>query len=184
MKYIIEHLEPKVFDWCLMEYKHISKIVGKQNLMVTNVKAKEVSKLKEFADVRTESVKDLQLKNIGILDPDAPKTLAASDKFDYLVFGGILGDYPPRMRTKIELVVPGAERRNLGKEQFPTDNAVYVAKEIASGKKMSDLKFQDGLTIETGPNEAVDLPFRYVLVNGKPLICKELIEHLKKGEEF
>jgi len=38
--YIIEHLEPKLFPWCMIEYKHISKTVGKSNLWFTNIKQK------------------------------------------------------------------------------------------------------------------------------------------------
>ena len=48
MKFIIEHLEKKLFEWCLIEYEHISKIVGKNNLIITNVKKSDLSKLKSF----------------------------------------------------------------------------------------------------------------------------------------
>ena len=40
MKFIIEHLEPELYDWCLIEYEHISKIVGKENLIFTNINKK------------------------------------------------------------------------------------------------------------------------------------------------
>ena len=36
--YIIEHLEPKIGRWTLIEYAHISKIVGKRSLWFTNIK--------------------------------------------------------------------------------------------------------------------------------------------------
>ncbi len=35
--FIIEHLEPEIGEWTLIEYKHISKIVGKSQLWVTNL---------------------------------------------------------------------------------------------------------------------------------------------------
>ncbi len=44
MKFIIEHLEPELYPWCLIEYKHISKIVGKNNLIYTNIN-KEYKKI-------------------------------------------------------------------------------------------------------------------------------------------
>ncbi|MBI4141858.1 hypothetical protein HY484_02965, partial [Candidatus Woesearchaeota archaeon] len=75
-------------------------------------------------------------------------------------------------------------RRNLGKEQMATDNAVFVAKKILQGKKLSELRFQDGLEIATGKNESVQLPYRYVVANGTPLICKELVQRLKKQKGF
>ena len=36
--YVIEHLEPKLWEWCEIEYESISKIVGKENLWFTNIK--------------------------------------------------------------------------------------------------------------------------------------------------
>ncbi len=182
MKFIIEHLEPELFKWCILEYKHISSFVGKENLWITNVCGKELDK---FAKLSEKSVSKLNLKKVCVLDPEAPRELSSDDakKFDYFVFGGILGDYPPRKRTQEELTLD-CERRSLGKEQMATDNAVYVAKEILSGKKLRDLKFQDGVEIETGEGESVQLPYKYVLVDGKPLICNALIEMLKMQEEF
>ncbi|MBW3004019.1 hypothetical protein KY328_05210 [Candidatus Woesearchaeota archaeon] len=181
MKYVIEHLEPELFEWCVIEYKHISEIVGKDNLVICNVREKDVDKLKGLADVRVESVSDMELNNACVLDPEAPDTLKTQDKFEYLVFGGILGDDPPKQRTKDEVTIQ-AERRNLGKEQLATDNAVYVSKLIVEGKRFEDIKFQKGIEIDTAEGESVMFPFSYVLVEGKPLISKELIEYLKRVE--
>lgn len=183
MKFIIEHLEPKVYKWCIIEYKHISSIVGKENLWITNARTKQ---LNNYAKITKDSVSKLELKNVCVLDPEAKQELMPEDakKFDYFVFGGILGDYPPRKRTKDELKLPNAERRNLGKEQMATDNAVYVAKEILAGRKLSELKFQDGVDVDIKKGESVHLPYHYVLVDDKPLICKDLLEKLKKQKGF
>ncbi|MBI4140254.1 hypothetical protein HY485_00290 [Candidatus Woesearchaeota archaeon] len=182
MTFIIEHLEKKVYPWCVIEYKHISSIVGKKNLWITN---NSDTKLKKCARLFRKSVKTMKLEKTCVLDPDADKELKPNDakKFQYFVFGGILGDYPPRKRTKKELKIK-SERRNLGKQQMATDNAVYVAKEILNGRKLSKLQFQDGVEIKTGKKESVQLPYKYVLVKGKPLICKELINRLKKQKGF
>jgi len=32
MKFIIEHLEPTLSDWCFIEYNHISKIAGLEGI--------------------------------------------------------------------------------------------------------------------------------------------------------
>jgi len=182
MKYIIEHFG-RVYKWHLIEYKHISKIVGKNNLIFTNVKGKK-DELKKLGEVYSESIAELGLDSICILDPAAKKILNSKDckKFKYLVFGGILGDYPPRERTKDLLTVklPNVETRNLGKEQFPTDNAVYIVHEIAKGKDFNDLKFESNIEIPVGKKLSVHLPFRYIIVNNKPLISEKLIEFLKK----
>ncbi len=44
MKYIIEHLEPELFEWCLIEYEHISKLVNEDNLIFTNIKKQKDAK--------------------------------------------------------------------------------------------------------------------------------------------
>lgn len=182
--FIIEHLEPQLWPWCLIEYKQISKIVGKENLWFTNVRKNDRKKLEKYGKVFSESVKEMELKDCCVLDPAAGKTLVSSDsgEFRYFIFGGILGDYPPRKRTSEELsrFLPSAEKRNIGKEQFSTDNAVFVVHEILRGKKLSDLKFQDELEIKISDVESVILPFSYPVVNGKARISKELVEFIKK----
>lgn len=183
--YVIEHLEPKLWPWCLIEYKNISKIVGKENLWFTNIK-EDSEKLKEYGKVFAESVSKLTLINPCILDPEAEKTLKPEEckKFDYFIFGGILGDNPPRKRTKNELtlLLKNTESRNIGKEQFSTDNAVFVVHEICSGKNLSDIKFQNAIEIEIDEIESIILPYKYALSNSKPVISPELIAYLKKKE--
>lgn len=187
--FIIEHLEPEVFEWCLIEYKHISKIVGKENLWFTNLKKiKGAEKLKKLGKCFNESVKTMNLQNICVLDPQADKILEPSEakEFNYLIFGGILGDYPPKQRTKEELTkfIDYGEIRNIGKEQMSTDNAVYVVNEIVEGNKFENLEFQDIIQIRINSVESVELPYRYRLIKDKPVISKELVKYLKNKKEF
>ncbi len=180
--YIIEHLEPKLWEWCFIEYQHISEIIGKENLWFTNIKnKKDATKLRRFGKVYSESVKEMMLNNACILDPEANKTLTPGDKYGYFIFGGILGDYPPRKRTKEELstFLPQIEKRNIGKEQMSTDNAVFTVKQIAGGKKLSELKFVDGASIKINDFESVELPYRYNFDNGKPFMSSEIVKYLK-----
>ncbi|OIO80482.1 hypothetical protein AUJ84_03405 [Candidatus Pacearchaeota archaeon CG1_02_32_132] len=186
--FIIEHLEPKLWPWCIIEYKSISGIVGKSNLWFTNIDKRDIKKLSKYGKVFSESIKDMNLENACVLDPDSEVLLSPqnSKKFQHFIFGGILGDNPPKKRTSPELTrfIKNAETRNIGKEQFSTDNAVYVVHEIHNGKKFSDIKFKD--TIEIGINkiESVILPYRYPMINKKPRISKELITYLKKHPGF
>ncbi len=194
--YIIEHLEPRLWDWCLIEYEHISEIVGKENLWFTNIKQeKDAKKLEKFGKVFFESVKEIKIDidKICVLDPEADKTLTPedSDNFQYFIFGGILGDFPPRRRTKEELTkfLPDAEKRNIGKEQMSTDNAVFTVKQIAEEKKkFEELKFIDNASIEINEFESVELPYRYNLVNvggkEKPFMSKKIIDYIKKNGAF
>lgn len=189
-KYIIEHLEPEIYPWCLIEYKNISKIVGKDNLWFTNIakKSKESKNLENLGKVFSDSVARLCLKNACILDPEAEKTLSPKEagKFNYFIFGGILGDYPPKKRTTPELTskIRWAEARNLGKKQFSTDNAVLVVKELVNGKNLNGMKFLENLVIPINKVESIELPYCYPIINGKPQISKALVKFLKSKKTF
>ncbi|MBS3113959.1 hypothetical protein J4448_02575 [Candidatus Woesearchaeota archaeon] len=67
---------------------------------------------------------------------------------------------------------------------MPTDTAIYVAKKILDGIKLSDFKFVDELEIEINENESVTLPFRYVIENNKLIINEKLVEYLRNRKEF
>ena len=192
MKFIIEHLEPELYDWCLIEYEHISDIIGKNNLIFTNIKnRKDKNKLQKYATIYEKSIIELKLKNLCVLNQYSNKTLTTNDKnkFQYFAFGGILGDNPAKRRTVDvvkELRKSGIkfEERSLGKKQMPTDVAVYVAKKILDGKKLSNFKFVDEVEIQINENESVNLPFRYVVDNNKIIISKKLVGHLRKRKGF
>lgn len=184
--YIIEHLEPRLWKWCLIEYKHISELVGKQNCWFTNVRSK---KLNEYGKTIFQSVTTLPLTNACVLDPEGKKALTPSEaqRFDYFVFGGILGNDPPEKRTAPELTTKFSypvEIRNLGTKQMSTDTAVAVVKEIVDGKRLEELSFQEGIEIKLRRGESVQFPYRYLIKNGKPLVSKELVDYLKKKRSF
>jgi ribosome biogenesis SPOUT family RNA methylase Rps3 len=187
--FIIEHLEPKLWSWCLIEYEHISETVGKENLWFTNIKNKlDGKKLSSLGKVFKESITKMNLPNLCVLDPEAKETLSpkSATDFEYFLFGGILGDYPPKKRTQDELTkfIKNPKTFNIGKEQMSTDNAVYVVNQIIKGKNFKDLKFKDGVEVEINDIESVELPFRYTLVNGKPFMSPKIVEYLKKKKGF
>ena len=192
MKFIIEHLESELYEWCLIEYRHISKIVGKNNLIFTNIKnKKEQKQLKKYGKVFDKNISELKLNNLCILSQYSKKTLKTKDKnkFHYFVFGGILGDNPAKRRT--QLLINGLKKskikfstRNLGNKQMPTDVAVYAAKNVFNGKKLSQFKFVDELEIGINENESVTLPFRYVVDKNKFIISEKLVRYLRKRKEF
>lgn len=186
--YIIEHLEPRLWPWCVMEYKHIRKLVGRKNLWFTNISKQDAQKLKKYGKIIPTSASKLNLKQACILDPESTKLLTPqiASKYQYFIFGGILGDYPPRKRTKKELTskFTRATSFNIGKHQMSTDNAVYTASCIAKGIPLSNLKFQDELEIRINKIESIILPYRYNLIKGKPLISPEVIHYLKRKKGF
>ena len=187
--FIIEHLEPKLYPWCITEYKNISKIVGKKNLWFTNLaKMKNKNALKNYGKTIDSSVKTLNLQNSCILDPEASSTLNPQNSklCEYFIFGGILGDYPPRKRTKEELApfLPQAKAYNIGKEQMSTDNAVLVVRDIIQGIPISKMQFQDGINIQKNSIESIQLPYRYRLINKKPFISRSIVSYLKNKKDF
>lgn len=187
--FIIEHLEPQLWPWCLIEYESIAKIVGRKNLWFTNIAKKDVKKLAKWGSVFTESIKEkkIDLTRSCVLDPYAPQTLTPSEakSFEYYIFGGILGDEKLNGRTEKELTkfLTQAHKRNIGTRQFSTDNAVYVTHQIVHGRSLNKQQFQDTLEIPMNAIESVILPYRYPLVNGKPRISSKLITYLKNKKE-
>jgi ribosome biogenesis SPOUT family RNA methylase Rps3 len=182
-KIIIEHLDPRLWKWCYLEYKHVSDLIGKKNLIFTNIKSdKAKEKLIQLGEVYKEKVEKLDFKNACVLDPNAKETLNPKDnKFDYLVVGGILGNFPPEKRTKKELTDKlGYPARNLGHNQMSTNTASYVAWKIIHGTHLEELKFKRKLVIKLGQFEEVILPYKYLIENGKLVLPEGYIEMAKK----
>jgi ribosome biogenesis SPOUT family RNA methylase Rps3 len=184
--FVIEHMEPKVWKWCILEYSHMSSVVGKENLWFTNVK-NGAEKLKKLGKVFSKSITSMKLENPVILDADANSTLKPADakKFTHIIFGGILGDYPPRGRTRdLRIKMQGVEARNMGSEQMSTDTAVLVAHTILSGLPLHKIRFTHHVDIDIRKGESVTLPYKYVLKDGKPVLAPGLVEMLRRQKGF
>ncbi len=209
MKVIIEHIDDEVYDWSYIEYRHISSFVGKENLIFTNLKRnvkgknkriKGYEKLKELGELKEKNIKELKTEiekkygKICLLNPKAKKTLSQKDKlkFGIFLFGGILGDNPPRGRTE-KAFGTLFEKRNLGNVQMATNTAVLVTQKIIDeGLDFSDLDFVDEIEIildqntdEKGKfrNYSQILPYRYLVIKGKPILPGGLIEYLKEMDK-
>jgi ribosome biogenesis SPOUT family RNA methylase Rps3 len=129
------------------------------------------------------------LSKVCLLDPKAPKALSPSDakEFDFFLFGGILGDDPPRDRTG-ELRRMGFEGRHLRDVQMTTDTALHVTKIVVEDKSecsqavrrpivlsdfrlvpLEEIKYVDYPTISFNAQESVEMPFR--TSRPLPLVC-------------
>jgi ribosome biogenesis SPOUT family RNA methylase Rps3 len=186
---IIEHLELVLGKWIWLEYKHVSDMVGYENLFFANVRRRsDASKLREIGNVTRVSAVNLpkrQNRPMIILDPQSPNPLLHSDFSDRtrLVIGGILGDHPAGGRTKMALTdrMPFIPNRNLGHYQFSVDGAVHTAMKIVTGKSIADIPIRVGVEIKINRRHSCYLPFAYPLVKGKPLLAPGLREYLRKG---
>lgn len=125
---------------------------------------------------------NISKSRVCLLDPKAPKEISPEDinQFDYYLFGGILGDDPPRDRTK-ELRKFEFEGRHLGPRQMSTDTALGVTKMVIKDQiKLQDIKFIDDPTITFSKQESVDMPYRYIQKeNGEPLMAPGMLEHIR-----
>lgn len=193
MKVIIEHGEPVLSKWLWFEYYNCFKIIGRDNLIFTNVKRLEdYNKLKSIGEVYRESIIYLvkngvfRFDEIIILDPKAPIPLSPADfkGSTKIVIGGILGDYPPRGRTSkfITSKLESCIARNLGPHQFSIDGSVYMALQVSLGKSLSQIPVALGFEIKVNDFHEIFLPYAFPVVNGRPLISRELIEYLKSSE--
>ncbi|KAJ3800974.1 SAM-dependent RNA methyltransferase [Lentinula aff. detonsa] len=227
--YIIEHMEEDdevsrvVPPWVELEYAHMRKLAGLGSQVhfthlskssSDSLNAKFIEKASDGqanAICHESGVLDLikerlggSLEKVCLLDPKAEKELSPEDgdgRFEWFLFGGILGDDPPRDRTA-ELRVLGFPSRHLGPTQMTTDTALGVTKRVVQDKVPLDkIPYIDHPTIKFNAKESVEMPFRllkfgivsnrqseYIAENGEPLLppgMRELLfEDMNKGFEF
>ncbi len=193
---VIEHLEDIVSKWLWAEYKHAANI-AKDKLVLTNAHSGlcglVIRELK--IPCYSESIVKLQgvlystPEKVVILDPQAKDTLKPHEarRADIIVVGGILGDHPPRGRTRqlLSSRMPKSLKRNIGKWQFSIDGAVYIALEIVKGRSLEEIPVVKGYKLivrwDYNLDIEVELPYAYPLVNGKPLLAPELPRLLATG---
>ncbi|ODV58310.1 protein-arginine N-methyltransferase SFM1 [Ascoidea rubescens DSM 1968] len=126
-------------------------------------------------------------KNICLLDPASKIDLKPSDSetFQFFVFGGILGDHPPKDRTGELREKYGFSGRRLGKLQMTTDTAVRVTQLIIEKNiTFDEISFIDYPEIKFNKYESTEMPFRYVLDdNNKPIFPDGMLDLIKKDTE-
>ncbi|KAJ9061321.1 hypothetical protein DSO57_1021780 [Entomophthora muscae] len=176
----------------------MANIVGGDNLIFTNVTEVDISKMPKNinpSNCHKASIEGLNLdiKKVCLLDQEASKVLSPEDieEFDYLLFGGILGDEDTEAmeclvkdRTS-ELRKLGFPTRHLGAAQMTTDGAVLTSKIILEDKiPFEEIKFVDHPEVKVSKNESTIMPFRYVMDSkGKPIMAPGMVE-LFKNDTF
>ncbi|KAF7302102.1 hypothetical protein MIND_00777000 [Mycena indigotica] len=214
LSYVIEHMEddddsPKAIPpWVELEYAHMRSLAGPAaQIHFTSLSSASRSSLSTVS-IPAEGLADaschqagimqlmeergVELSKVCLLDPKAEKALAPEDgdgEFEWFLFGGILGDDPPRDRTS-ELRVRGFPTRHLGPVQMTTDTALGVTKKVVHDKVPLDkIPYVDFPTIRFNAKESVEMPFRYI-ANEKsepilPVGMRDLLhEDLNKSFDF
>lgn len=111
---IVEHLDPELEDWQSLEYKCIAEECSSTNADFVLSGLSSVSQTQKQLDlpsgnlteqsVETRYATPDQRKRVCLLDPKAEKDLSPGDgdQFDVFLFGGILGDDPPRGMLQLQ----------------------------------------------------------------------------------
>ncbi|KAK4575309.1 hypothetical protein LTR86_001162 [Recurvomyces mirabilis] len=202
--FIVEHLDPELEEWQSLEYKCIHqecKDSGAKFILSGLKDSTAVHKqLSLPADaLQEQSVESLystpeERQRVCLLDPKGEKDINPEDGdlFDVFLFGGILGDEPPRDRTG-ELRNKGFVGRRLGPEQMTTDTAARVTRIVVQqrsayylfmvrhsaswltmhAERLDEIDFvdrpdialpadDDGGKDGAHPSESVSMPFKYV----------------------
>ncbi|KAM0689770.1 hypothetical protein Q7P36_010641 [Cladosporium allicinum] len=185
--FIVEHMDPELEKWQILEYSTIaSECASASSQFILSGLPKHVSDLSQV-EQSPSSVDDLvsgagiPKERVCLLDPRGESDLAPEDgdKFDVFVFGGILGDDPPRDRTA-ELRVKGFGGRRLGKEQLTTDTAARVTRIVVQEKiPLLEVPYVDRPSIQVSAAESVEMPFKYVKgKDGKAIMPEGMIDLL------
>ncbi|EXJ94088.1 carboxypeptidase D [Capronia coronata CBS 617.96] len=191
--FVVEHLDPELGPWSALEYKTIAK-ESKQNgcrfilssLPQSLLESQGIQDLQNVgAEARSDSVETYfasKKEKICLLDPAAQQELDPSDAdvFDVFLFGGILGDDPPRDRTS-ELRKKGFTGRRLGPKQMTTDTAVRVTRMVILEQiPLDKIPYSDYPELRLDEHETTEMPFRYVTdQSGNPIMPEGMIDLIK-----
>lgn len=190
LTFVVEHLDPELGPWSALEYQTISK-ESKQagcDFILSSVpdsliKSDQLGPVS--ANARSDAVEvyfSQKKDKICLLDPSAKQELTPADRehFDVFLFGGILGDDPPRDRTS-ELRKKGFTGRRLGPVQMTTDTAVRVTRKVVlEAIELDKIPYVDFPELKLGEHESTEMPFRYVTDQcGKPIMPEGMIDLIK-----
>ncbi|KAL7816528.1 SAM-dependent RNA methyltransferase [Trichoderma aethiopicum] len=193
--FIVEHLDPELGPWSELEYLAIAAESEETNAkfilscLPPDFKVPPALSASKAFTAEHRGVEELyagQKSRVCLLDPAAAKDLAPEDgeTFDAFLFGGILGDDPPRDRTS-ELRKKGFEGRRLGPVQMTTDTAVRVTRMVVQDKiPLEEVPYLDFPELQFNEHESTQMPFRYVKgADGKPIMPKGMVELIQKDAD-
>lgn len=193
--FVVEHLDPELEEWSSLEYFTIASECHATgaSFLLSSVpeELKLPQKLQEAKGLNVEArgIEEIyadKKDRVCLLDPAASKDLSPEDgdHFDIFLFGGILGDDPPRDRTS-ELRKKGYQGRRLGPVQMTTDTAVRVTRITVQDRVPVDkIPYIDHPEIKVSKNESTEMPFRYVKgEDGQPIMPQGMIDLIKKDSE-
>jgi len=183
---VIEHCEPLLSEWLMLEYRHSAKL-WKDNIVFTRIDDETTaSVLRSLGQVEEKKAKEtFHNQNCIILDPQAKKPLHPRDFTDLnaIIIGGILGYEQPKGRTK-ELISAqsGFQTRHLGSIQLSIDGAAFIAKAIMLGMTLAEIEIAREIEIVHDSVHSTILPFGYPIIENTPIITPGLVEYLTRED--
>ncbi|KAL1865675.1 hypothetical protein Daus18300_007051 [Diaporthe australafricana] len=193
--YIVEHLDPELGPWSELEYIAIAEESHESGSSFTLSSLPDAFKvpesLKNIPNFKAtqnsvENIYAATKNTVCLLDPAAEKDLSPEDsqEFGTFLFGGILGDDPPRDRTS-ELRKKGFPGRRLGPVQMTTDTAVRVTRTVIQQQiPLKDIPYVDHPDLKINDHESTEMPFRYVKAeDGQPVMPKGMRELIGKDAD-
>ncbi|KAK2747562.1 hypothetical protein FQN55_004916 [Onygenales sp. PD_40] len=193
--YVVEHLDPELGPWSALEYGSIareSSAAGARFLLTSvpeSLKMPEELAALESLEVEHRGVEEIfaaKKEKVCLLDPAAETELSPADGevFDVFLFGGILGDDPPRDRTS-ELRKKGYVNRRLGPKQMTTDTAVRVTRLVTLNRvPLDEISWVDYPELRVNEHESTEMPFRYVKgENGEPIMPEGMVDLIKNDSD-
>ncbi|CAP92869.1 hypothetical protein E8E15_002702 [Penicillium rubens] len=193
--FVVEHLDPELGPWSTLEYACIARESHDRGarFLLSSVPA-ELQMPADLAatkglEVEQRSVEEIfadRKDKVCLLDPSAQTELSPEDgdNFEVFLFGGILGDDPPRDRTS-ELRKKGYVGRRLGPKQMTTDTAVRVTRLVVHEKTpLEDIQYVDYPELLINEHERTEMPFRYVKgANEQPIMPDGMVDLIKKDAD-
>lgn len=188
---VIDNLEPKATRWVVEEYSESARVAKSKGLelYVTGLITSELeaSLSRRGVGILWDSRSLCNRPDSILLDLWAEKTLDPLEVWGArcFVIGGIMGEHPPRGRTRLLYdKYPYAARRNLGKLQFSVDGTVKMLVKVLEGRRVEEVEIVYPLTLELKTPMGlmvVELPYAYPLESGKPMIAEGIVRLLEKG---
>jgi len=190
---LIEHMEEKPTRWLLAEYAEAHEAAARagMTLLVTGVRDPALQSLLSNMGIPWEEGHAWELADRPgtiVLDMWAARDLEPVEAGAACCFvvGGIMGDYPPRMRGALLTgMFDWASTRRMGREQMTIHTAVWAVGLVASGTPVNRLPLAVGGVVEVETpmgRVSVELPYAYPRgEDGRPRVPERVARILARG---
>jgi len=188
---VVDNMEVRASKWAVEEYvesSRVAKSIGAE-FYVSGIITPELEALlaRRGVELLLDSRSLCNRPDSILLDLWAEKTLDPLEVWGArcFVIGGIMGDHPPRGRTRLLYdKYPYAAKRNLGRLQFSVDGAVKMLAKILAGMHVNEAEIIYPVSLEVKGHLGtviVELPYAYPAESGRPMIAEGVRRLLERG---